>query len=919
MNGSRSVVAILLLVSLFTVDAADSNEFLKEAREYLTQGKVDAAVIQLKNALQENPANIDARLLLGKVYLRLNDGEAAEKEIERAVRLKAGKELWQLDLGQAYLLQRKFDEILDSIEPDPTLSGAVQAGVYNLRGQAYLATGKLTDARDSFQKSLSSQPGNEPAELGITQVTIASGDQAEGRKLLDDFLGKHPDNFDARILRGDFLKQQQHTDQALEDFDYVLNKDHNNIRALLGRTIVQLQKANYDLAAKDLEVLNKIAPNSPIVIYLNGVSAFQQQKIKEAEEFIRQVLNLIPNHPQSQLIYGAILFGNGEFQQADEYLSRAQAALPGHLPTIKLLAATRIKLRQHDKAIALLESGLTEHPEDVQLRAMLGNAYLQTGRFEEGSELLAKAVEQAPDLATLRTQLAFGLLARGETKSAIDELQSAVDLGQDLIQADVLLVLSHLKNNESDKALQASQALEKRSPDNPLAYNLTGLAYLASGNEDKAREKFLKALAVDPSFVTAQINLARIEFSHNRLDETAERFQAVLEKVPNNITALLGMAGIEELRNNRTKMYEWLAKAQQENPKSSQPGVLMAQAYLRDGENLKALRTARETISSFPNNADALRVLGMAQIAVNEINSAIQSFTHLSDVQKTPQNLTLLANALKRVDNHNEARSRLKQALEADPSYLPALSAQGDIALREGKLEEAIAVAKTIQGKHPQQSVGHELEAVALIKQSKTAEAITVYEKAYELNPTGDLALKLSRLHIMMGNRQQGQGKLEDWLTKRPEDAEVRAVYASLLQQWGDEEKAIAEYETVLQKLPDNVVVLNNLAWLYQKSKNDRAIALSERAFNLSPDKPEIVDTYGWILVNFGQFEKGLKFIKEAFAKMPGNPEVAFHVGYALNKAGKSEEAKRVLERIVKDHKESPYAGEAKALAATLD
>lgn len=919
MNASRSVVAILLLCSLFTVHAADSNEFLKEARQYLTQGKVDAAVIQLKNALQENPANIDARLLLGRVYLRLGDGESAEKEIERAVRLKAGKELWQLELGQAYLLQRKFDEILNSLEADPTLSGAIQAGVYNLRGQAYLATGKLADARESFQKSLSSQPENEQAELGLAQVTIASGDQVEGRNLLDAFLDRYPDNLEGRILRGDFLKQQQHTDQALEDFDYVLNKDHNNLRALLGRTIVYLQKTNYDSAAKDLEVLNKIAPNSPMVIYLNGVSAFQQQKIKEAEGFIRQVLNLIPNHPQSQLIYGAILFGNGEFLQADEYLSRAHAALPGHLPTIKLLAATRIKLRQNEKAIALLESGLAEHPEDVQIRAMLGNVYLQTGRFDEGSELLAKAVEQVPDLASLRTQLAFGLLARGETKSAINELQSAVDLGQDLIQADVLLVLSHLKNNELDEALKASQALEKRSPENPLAYNLTGLAYLASGNEDKAREKFLKALEVDPSFVTAQINLARIELSHNRLDKTEERFQAVLEKAPNNMTALMGMAGIEELRNNRKKMYEWLIKAQEENPKSSKPGVLIAQAYLRDGENLKALRTARETISSFPDDADALRVLGMAQIAADESNSAIQSFKHLTDIQKTPQNLTLLANALKRVDNYSEARSSLKIALEANPAYLPALSAQGDIALREGKFEEAIAVAKSIQGKHAQQSIGYEMEAVALLKQSKTAEAITLYEKAYELSPTGDLALKLSRLHNLMGDKQKSQAQLEDLLRKRPDDVDVRAVYASLLQQWGDEEKAISEYEAVLQKLPDNVVVLNNLAWLYQKAGNDRAIALSERAYELSPDKPEIVDTYGWILVNFGQFEKGLTFLKDAFVKMPGNPEVAFHVGYALNKAGKSEEAKRVLERIVKDHKESPYATEAKALAATLN
>ncbi|MCP5418249.1 MAG: PEP-CTERM system TPR-repeat protein PrsT [Chromatiaceae bacterium] len=918
MDTSRALLTSILLFSLMSTHAAVENKYLKEAKEYLQQGETQAAVIELKNALQQDPANIEARLLLGKLYLQSGDGASAEKEIERAIRLDADKALWQVELGKAYLLQNKFKEIINSIESDTALSGEIQAEVYNLRGRAYLATGAHADAQEAFQQALAQRPGDEVAELGLIQVTILSGDRQTGEPQLDSFLEKFPDNIEGRLLRGELLRQSKQNDRAMADYNYVLDKSPGNLRALLGRTTLYLLLANHDAAAKDLEALAKIAPTSPLVQYLQAVFNFQQGKLEQAEELLVKVLNQAPNHTQSQLIYGAILFRKGEYVAADEYLSRALAMLPGHLQTIKLVAAVKIKLRQFDQAISVLEAGLKDHRDDAQLRVMLGNVFLQTGRFEEGSELLAKAVEQMPDQAALRTQLAFGLLAQGETKNAIDELQSAVDLGQDLIQADVLLVLSHLRNKEIEQALKASQALEQRSPDNPLAYNLSGLAWMASGDEASAREKFLKALELDPMFVTAHINIARIELGHNRLEETEVQFKAVLDKVPSNITALLGMAGLEARRKNREGMYDWLIKARDLNPNSSKPGILLTQSYLQDGENLKALRAARESVSSFPNDAEVLQVLGIAQIATGEVNSAIQSFRQLVEVNKSPQTLTQLANTLKRIDNYSEARINLSLALQIDPNYLPALTSLGDVAFKEGELTETQEIAKRIQREYPDQSIGYQMEAAGLLKQNQSEPAIGLLERAYQLQPTAQLALQLSRLHHLNGATQKSLDQLSDWLQKQPADVEVRSVYANRLQQLGDIEKAALQYETVLQTAPDNVTVLNNLGWIYQQQGDRRALEVGGRAFQLAPEKPEIVDTYGWILVNFGETQKGLVRLKEAFAKMPDNPEVAYHVGYALSKAGNNQEAKKVLMRIVRDHKGTGFAEQAEKLHASL-
>ena len=910
----RILSASIALAFSLSLQAAESDGYLDEAKAFLSDGDVNAAVIQLKNALQEDPVNVEARLMLGKIYLKQGDGASAEKELRRAVRLKAPKVRWQVELGKAYLLQNKFNEVIDEIEPDPTFSGDIQAEVLSLRGLAYLGKRDMEQARTEFGKALASRPDFQDAMLGMARVLLLSGEKEEGLKELNSLLSLYPDSVPALIMRGELFRQDRALDQALADFNRAIELNPKSVKALLGRVAISLQQNNYELASKDLEQLSVYAPGSPIIHYLKGVLAFQQRDFPQAEEQIQLVLQVLPNHPQSQLIYGATLFAKGDLPLADEYLSRALVLLPGHLPTIKLLAAARTKMRQPKRAVEVLEPALAQHPEDAQIMAMLGNAYLQTGRYQEGSDLLSKAVEINPEVAALRTQLAFGLLAQGKTSGAIDELQSAVDMGQDLIQADILLVLSHLRNKEIDTALEASEALEARMPENPVAYNLTGLAYLAAGKEEEAGQKFRQALAIDPKFVTAEINLARIEISHDRLDGAEAHFKAALVQAPNNLNVLIGMAGLAERRGDRAAMYSWLQKAQVRNPKSSKPGVLLITAYLKDGDKLKALRVANETASNFPNQSQVLRALGVAQMTAGEPNSAVRSLQQLVAVQRSPQNLTLLANAQRVTKDAEAARGSLEAALELKPDYLPALIALGTLELAADDLDKARETGRSIQGYYPKRGVGYEFEAVVLLKEKKLDEALKAFQQAYQLSPSAKLAIQMTRLYGAKGEMAQGLAQLEDWLEKSPNDVATRSTYGLLLQDQGHKKEAIVQYEKVLESLPENVLVLNNLAWLYQEEGNNRAIELGEKAYRLSPKRPEIADTYGWILVNSGMSEKGLPILQNALVLAPENPEIAYHVGFALNKMGRRGEAEKVLRRVSKQHPDSPFAKQAQEL-----
>ena len=102
----KSWIFTLSMLLLFScVQGVMAEDYLSEAKRHLAEGDVSSAVIQLKNTLQEDPANADARLLLGRIYLDLGDGASAEKELKRAKIHRAVEDVWRLNLGQAYLLQ----------------------------------------------------------------------------------------------------------------------------------------------------------------------------------------------------------------------------------------------------------------------------------------------------------------------------------------------------------------------------------------------------------------------------------------------------------------------------------------------------------------------------------------------------------------------------------------------------------------------------------------------------------------------------------------------------------------------------------------------------------------------------------------------------------------------------------------------
>jgi tetratricopeptide (TPR) repeat protein len=156
---------------------------------------------------------------------------------------------------------------------------------------------------------------------------------------------------------------------------------------------------------------------------------------------------------------------------------------------------------------------------------------------------------------------------------------------------------------------------------------------------------------------------------------------------------------------------------------------------------------------------------------------------------------------------------------------------------------------------------------------------------------------------------------LEDSLTvAKPDDAAmIQLSLGKIYEDQGRLEPAIASYQAAMTQDSVKAPALNNLAMLYALRRNDleSAMPLAEQAEKLDPREPAIQDTRGWILYLKGKYEDAVPKLAKAKTGLPDVPTVRYHLGKALLKVGRRDEARAELEQALAISKDFPEAADA--------
>ena len=918
---SKPILTLLLMAALMAGCGKSPEESMADGRSHLEKSNYKAAILELKNTLQAQPRNGDARLLLGKALLAYDDFAAAEKELKKALELGISKDIVLPFHAKSLLGMGKFDAVLALAIPESGLSAQTTAALQVARARAFVGLNRQAEATQALQLAIQADPGHPDLLIHRASLAAVEGKSADAMRLLDEALSGNPKLTEALYLKALLYKQAEKHAEEISTYQQIIKIDPQQIRAHLSLAESNYSAGHVAEANKHIQAAEKISAGSPLVIYSRGVYELRQKNYKTANEAFLKVLKAIPDHIPSTLAQAIASFHLNNFEQSLKGAQKAVAANPQHFLANQLLVSTHLKMGNTAQALEVLKPLLKRSGNDPKVLALAGETYLQAKDLNKATEFLERAASIEPGNPTYKTQLASVQVLQGEGGKALAQLEAAVQISDKASQADLALITLHLQRKEFDKALSRIGQAQQKLPNNPVLLNMRASALIGKNDRAGARKALEESLRLKSDYFPTVATLATLDMQDKNIAGAKKRFEILLEQDSKNTKAMLALADMAAIAKQESEFIKWLEKVRATDPTNLMAYNRLIQLYLTKKDMPKALATAKQAVSAAPSSLDALNLLGSTQLSAGDTKGALTTYTQLhASRPESPDALARLAIAQLADGQLPAARKNTTKALTIKSDHLLSLDTLLKIDVQERKYDDAIKTSKRIQSIAPKLSLGfvHEADLQAVKKQY--AIAAKNYGAALDRGAGTEILLKLFKAHTLAGNNKAAEEKLALWLKQHPGDVAALLLEANRLLSSGKNTEATARYEQVLKVSPNNILALNNLAHVLNLNHDKRALETAEKAYKLAPLNPSVQDTLGWILFSQGQFPRALEVLQRAADKAPKTATFRYHYGATLAKAGRKSEAVKELDAAIALGSQGfPEITEAKALRSTLN
>jgi len=549
----------------------------------------------------------------------------------------------------------------------------------------------------------------------------------------------------------------------------------------------------------------------------------------------------------------------------------AWAQIPGHPAVNPHPAIVAPRQDQDDRASSANLPKLALTPQ-LLYQMLLAEIAGARSNLPLAARTYLDAAKSTRDPRIARRATEFALYAR-QPEQALDAARIWVEADGESAQARQMLAGLLLNAQQTDQAAIHLAKLLTLDPAN-LAEALTHLNRLLGRFSDKAAILKLTEQLTAPYLGMAEAHWARAQAAANA-SEDKRALQAIDQALtlrPDWEQAVLFKSQVQQ-RSSNAQALETLSRFSADHPKAREVRFAYARALLSDKNYEGSRREFTRLMEENPDDPEVLYAVGLLSLQLNDLPPAEKHLKRLLDLGTSdPNPLRYYLGQIAENAKRPEDAMQWYVLVTRGEQFMPARSRIAALLLQQGRLDEA---RRSLQQAATGANLPENERVTLLIAESQLLRDAGRIVEAFEV--------------------------LSQGLAERPEQPDLLYEAALLAEKLGKIEVLETNLRKLIRLKPDYAHAYNALGYSLadRGERLDEAQRLIEKALELAPEDPFILDSKGWLLYRRGDRNGSYTFLNRALSLRP-DPEIAAHLGEVLWAMGRREEALKTWNDAVK-------------------
>lgn len=850
-NRKIKVITLTVALAVAHLSGCSKNlsfdEYMTAAKSQIEQGDTSSAILSLKNAVRIEPKNAQSRYELGSLYLQVGDLFSAEKEIEKAIELGSSEPMLLPYLAKIKMLLGKYDETYDIADNSGAYNNEQYVIILTYAGLAAIAENKKGVAGDYINQALMLSEDSLYSQVGSAWLKFSDENYNEVSSILDNILAESNDFSDALLLSGHLYQAKNDYKKATEMYSSYLDKHPRQFQVKLYLINSLLSEQNYEEAEKHLGLLNKIYKNHPVVSLYNAQVEYHKENFTDAKLFAEQAINTNGTMYMGQLIAGMSAFRLGELELSYSYLNKVGPLLPANHEVKKVLAMLQFQLGFVSDAQLTFESMNADSVNDMNLLNAASRAFAQKGQYQAAENLLEKVVKKNPDNTELAVQYSALKLASGDDKQ-LGLLEQLAKSSEKAADAPIILATYYINEKDFDNAFRIAREWQATEAGKIKGQLLEGFVFVNKNEIDSAKKVFNRVLEQDKNNIPANYYLGEFAFNKKDWQEAKTYFKDILSFEPTHKASVARLSYINAQLGQQEETIDYLNELLIKYPDNQDIIIDLSINLSLVGKTKEAINLIEQSnievkTTRFNRNLAQLYVKDLKYIQAKELyKSLVTTEPASSDIWLE------YASVDEKMGNIESALTTINNALNNVTVKEKLLILKANLLLILDRYDTAASIINELYSQSPKNKSVIYLKAQLNLSQDKANEASEQFSELYSVNPSNQIVLSWAQSYLKQGNQSKAIEVLEKHEQVHSLNSPNKALLAELLLKVNPL-KSKELYLDLNNQHPNNVAVLNNLAWAYYNlGEYSKGLTYAEQVYNLSKSSITL-DTYAMLLI----------------------------------------------------------------------